>query len=256
MVKSQVAPVTTPAFSAAVIPVAMSEILSGGSFYLHKKSQAVALSQLEAKMKAFTQEKGLTVSSIGAMAYVPKRGVTCAAIFKDASGSSWYRAKIEAIHSSSVTVRYMDYGNSASLPLASLRALDPVLMALPPMAMECILAFVKVPLPSEDYGQEAGHLLSDLAWGHKVALTMLSHGKNTSNQLRVSLFEGETNLAQALVTAGVARIDRASKRLAVVPAEKSFYEQLLALQQVALKSRLNLWQYGDIESDDEATSGY
>ena len=48
--------------------------------------------------------------------YTPKRGDMCAAIFS--ADGQWYRAKIEKIDGSKITVFFIDYGNvSINLPV-------------------------------------------------------------------------------------------------------------------------------------------
>lgn len=127
-----------------------------------------------------------------------------------------------------------------------LRPLDPSLSQLPGQAIESVFRFIKVPLADEEYGHEAGVSLGEMGWS--CPLTAKIHGRDELNRLQVSLYDGTTSLGEELVRAGLARIDRKAK---VLPHERTIYDQLVKAQDEARKNRANMWQYGDIGSDDE-----
>ena len=130
-----------------------------------------------------------------------------------------------------------------------LRTLDAALMSIPAQAQECVFAFLKVPEPTEDFGQEAGMSLGDLGWGRPLVAKI--HGKDEHNRMITSLYVDNTSLGEELVRAGLARINRKAR---VLPHEKELYDGLAQTQEEARKNRVNMWQYGDIESDDESTA--
>ncbi|KAK3752727.1 hypothetical protein QZH41_018695 [Actinostola sp. cb2023] len=64
------------------------------------------------------------------------QGMACCALFED----NWYRAIISSTPcQGSVTVEYVDYGNTATLPLSDLRTIPESSLTLPRQAIQCIL---------------------------------------------------------------------------------------------------------------------
>lgn len=63
-------------------------------------------------------------------------GSACCAFFED----GWYRAVVMSVpNQEEVTVDYVDYGNTATLPLSELRAIPDSCIALPRQAIHCVL---------------------------------------------------------------------------------------------------------------------
>ena len=62
--------------------------------------------------------------------------VCCAQFTED---DSWYRAQITAVKGSSVDVKYVDYGNSESIPVSRLRAVKSQFFELPLQCISCSL---------------------------------------------------------------------------------------------------------------------
>ncbi|KAL9980435.1 hypothetical protein ACROYT_G009026 [Oculina patagonica] len=63
-------------------------------------------------------------------------GTFCVAHYED---GGWYRAKVTAVQGQSVDVFYIDYGDTATLPLSSIRSLKPEFSSLPAQAVKCCL---------------------------------------------------------------------------------------------------------------------
>ena len=63
-------------------------------------------------------------------------GTFCVAQYED---GGWYRAQVMQVQGQSISVFYIDYGDSASLPLSSLRTLRPEFASLPAQAVKCCL---------------------------------------------------------------------------------------------------------------------
>ncbi|XP_070552424.1 uncharacterized protein [Ptychodera flava] len=68
-------------------------------------------------------------------------GLPCCAQFTEDDG--WYRAKVVDVSGEHVTVKYVDYGNSETLPVHRVKALKPKFMDLAAQAIECTLHNVK-----------------------------------------------------------------------------------------------------------------
>ena len=64
-------------------------------------------------------------------------GDLCAAKFVD---GQWYRAKVEKVTSSEVSVLYIDYGNRANIPKVHCGTLPGAFVSLPAFAHEYLLA--------------------------------------------------------------------------------------------------------------------
>ena len=67
----------------------------------------------------------------------------CAAKFVD---NEWYRAKVEKVSGSDVTVLYIDYGNRATMAKTKCAALPGSFTGLPPYAKEYSLALCALAL--------------------------------------------------------------------------------------------------------------
>ncbi|CAN0134471.1 unnamed protein product [Heterosigma akashiwo] len=97
-------------------------------------------------------------------------------------------------------------------------------------------------------------LLSELAWGRELICRAYWRCPETG-QLRVVLHDGEVpaSVNEGLISAGVCRINK--KEMAQIqkqfPTSSEFFDALKASQEMAKKSRANMWRYGDVESDDE-----
>ena len=63
-------------------------------------------------------------------------GTCCIARYED---GGWYRAQVTGVQGESIDVFYIDYGDSATLPLNSIRSLKPEFSSLPAQAVKCSL---------------------------------------------------------------------------------------------------------------------
>ena len=63
-------------------------------------------------------------------------GTFCIARYED---GGWYRAQVTGVQGESIDVFYIDYGDSATLPLSSIRSLKPEFSSLPAQAVKCSL---------------------------------------------------------------------------------------------------------------------
>ncbi|KAK7318358.1 hypothetical protein RJT34_03057 [Clitoria ternatea] len=246
-----------------VLKVTVTEVLGGGKFYVQPVGdQRVASIQQQLSFLKL-QEAPL----IGA--FNPKKGEIVLCLY--GADKSWNRAMIVngprgAIESANdkFEVFYMDYGNQEEVSYSQLRPLDPSVSAAPGLAQLCSLAYVKVPNLEEDFGQEAAEYLSELTLNSgkefraKVEEKDASGGKvkgqGTGTVLAVTLVavDSEISVNAAMLQEGLARLekrnrwDRKEKQLAL--------DNLETFQGEARTSRRGIWQYGDVESDDEDTA--
>ncbi|CAH0474879.1 unnamed protein product [Peronospora belbahrii] len=228
-----------------VIPrVKLSEIISGTHFYIQNVGDRNCAA-VEEKMKAFTRTHGLS-----GKAFEVRRNTVCAALFDDGDGPAWNRAKVEYVHpDGSARVRFLDYGNGTTVTANRLRPLDADVVQFPPQAKEAVFAWIKPLAATEEFGSDAAMRLGEVAWGKTLSCRV--HGTTDHGCMQVSLYlpRGKS-VSESLVEAGLLRIDRKELRAALAH-QKPVVDGLLNAQEFAKKQRLCMWQYGDIESDDE-----
>ncbi|ETV68403.1 hypothetical protein H257_15575 [Aphanomyces astaci] len=222
--------------------VRLSEIVSHTHFFVQNISDRV-VATLEDQMRAWTASVGVDGKTVEL-----RKGALIAALFDDGQGPLWNRARIESVSAQAIRVRFIDYGNVEVLPVTRLRPLDPTLVSLPGQAKECVFGFVKQAEPHHEYAADAAHLFNDLAWGK--TLTGIVHGRDEAGRFQVSLFVNDKSVSESLLETGVARVDRKSFK-AAQSYQKKVVDGLLTAQDAAKRRRLCLWQYGDVESDDE-----
>ncbi|KAJ0393787.1 hypothetical protein P43SY_008224 [Pythium insidiosum] len=235
---------TQNASSDEVLPcVKLSEIATATHFFIQNFADRTCAT-IEEKMKEFTRQHGTQ-----GKAFEIRRNAVCAGLFDDGNGPVWNRARIEYVNADgSARVRFMDYGNVATLPANRLRPLDANVVQYPPQAKECVFGFIKMSTPTDEFGHDAAQMLGDVAWGH--TLTARIHGYDENNRARVSLYKNNQSVSETLLEAGIIRTDR--KQLVRAAAhQKATVDGLLKAQGVAKKKRVCIWRYGDVESDEE-----
>lgn len=222
--------------------VKLSEIVDGTHFFVQNTADRTC-AQVEDAMKEFTRLHGPT-----GKAFEVRRHGVCAGLFDDGSGLAWNRAKIEYVHpDGSARVRFIDYGNTTTLPPTRLRPLDANVIQFPPQAKECVFGFLKPLTATAEFGHDAAQLLGEVAWNQTLSARV--HGVDEQNRLRVSLYKSGKSVAETLVEAGVLRTDRKAIKTAV-SYQQPVVDGLLKAQEAAKKKRVCMWQYGDVESDD------
>ncbi|XP_040291132.1 tudor domain-containing protein 1 [Bufo bufo] len=81
-------------------------------------------------------------TSAAAPGFLPAPGAKCAAQFTE--DNNWYRSSVlRRLAEDSVLVKYLDFGNTETLPISRVRGIEPSLLSLPFQALECCLAGVK-----------------------------------------------------------------------------------------------------------------
>lgn len=105
-------------------------------FYVQLSKSGDSLSELMNKIHEYYSNLTETQDTLES----PQVGMFCIANFSEDNG--WYRAKVVAVHSDSLEVLYIDYGNSEVIPLARAKALKPEFSSLPSQALHCALSGV------------------------------------------------------------------------------------------------------------------
>lgn len=145
LVSSQPAtkPVSQPVFPKEKVPVGIEEkvlvtnIINPSKFYCQ-------LFKNGPKLESLMQDIGRHYSKLGAneeLLSSPSPGVPCCAQFSE--DGCWYRAMVVNSSPKEVTVQYVDYGNSETLPLNKIKKLIPKFSDLPQQGIECTLNRIK-----------------------------------------------------------------------------------------------------------------
>ncbi|XP_010546113.1 PREDICTED: staphylococcal nuclease domain-containing protein 1-like [Tarenaya hassleriana] len=242
------------------LKVAVTEVLGGGKFYI----QAVGDQKVTSIQHQLASLNLKEAPVIGA--FNPKKGDIVLAQFS--LDKSWNRAMV--IHSSSFSifspedkfeVFYIDYGNQEMVPYSGIRPVDPSVSSAPGLAQLCRLAYVKIPNVEEDFGPEAAEYLSNVTLGSGREFRAVVEerdtsggkvkGQGTGTELAVTLIavDDELSVNAAMLQEGLARME---KRKRWEPKDKlAALDSLEKFQEEARTSRTGIWQYGDIQSDDE-----
>lgn len=138
--------------------VIVTEITTEGTFYAQSCQQGPKAEELIAKLR---QEFQVNPPLPGA--YNPKRGDICAA--KYSVDDQWYRAKVEKVQGSNVSIRYIDYGNKETVQSTRLASLPAIYANEKPFAVEYSLACVSLPKDSEFAELALKYLREDLLSG-------------------------------------------------------------------------------------------
>ena len=111
----------------------ITAVKSKTKFFCQLAKNTEALDQMMNSIDEYYAALGESQACIDA----PLVGSFCMATFSEDGG--WYRAKIIMVVSSTVDVFYIDYGNTESLPVGSIKTLLPKFSSLPAQAIECNL---------------------------------------------------------------------------------------------------------------------
>jgi len=216
-------------------PMVVTEVSEEGRIYGQNVSDGPALEKMSSSLEAaFSATPPLPGS------YRPKRGDICGSKFVD---GAWYRAKVEKVAGSRVSVFYLDFGNREVTEPTKCALLPPGLDKAPFYAKELVFAFAK-------YYQEDDYLEAAVD-----AIRAETEGEVLVNaEFRVSGTEhvtmrrqDKTDVGRRLIQQGLMLLDdnRADHRF------KSVVDDFREAQDDAKKNHRSIWRYGDITEDDD-----
>lgn len=198
----------------------------------------------------------------------------------------WYRARVLYVHRRDIgggqqeqlekviDVRFMDFGNEERTSLSCIRKLmaPPASLRVPPIATEVALAYLVIPDENDHCGQHAGETLRDLVFDRTVDVAVMSvdgpnkvvgdilianpdagdTSANSSSNGSTTNDSGMISVSHEMLKAGLARIVRTKKDRAA----RAAFNALRPYEEVAIRSRQFLWNYGEaFESDCDDNSG-
>eukprot|EP00898_Chlorokybus_atmophyticus_P005051 jgi/Chlat1/5547/Chrsp369S00840 len=240
-----------------MLRVRVSEIKDATEFYVQKITGEPQLPWLEEQLRSLSLD---LAEKLPPVMFDPKRGDIVLGRFT--GDDNWARAYVESVLrdasglkiNTKYEVFYLDYGNRETLAFSRLRPLEVSanLGAVPQQAQLCQLAFLKVPKLDEDFGMDAANLFGRLVAGKELTACVeevdRTGGKQGSKLMVTLVVPGlQETVNIALLKNGLARLEKA--RGTGWRAQE--IKKLLEHQDQARQSRLNLWQYGDIDSEED-----
>ncbi|XP_062586352.1 staphylococcal nuclease domain-containing protein 1-like [Saccostrea cucullata] len=223
-------------------PIIVTEVGDDLKFYAQLVDNGP---QLEKLMDQLRQDMEANPPLPGA--YTPKRNDLCAAKFSQ--DNEWYRAKVEKVEGSKVTLLYVDYGNREQTTTTNLATLSASFQTLAPQATEYCLACVGLP-SDEDFKADAVDAFYDEVANRQLSMNV---EYKVGGLEYVSLLNPDTkdDIALKLISSGYLLAEkRREKRLAKLVSD------YMKAQEKAKSSRENMWRYGDFTEDDAKEFGY
>ncbi|PSN44950.1 Nuclease domain-containing protein 1 [Blattella germanica] len=222
--------------------VLVIEITTDLHFYAQPVEEGPKLEQLMAKIRQeFIANPPLQGS------YTPKKGDVCAAKF--AYDEQWYRARVEKVSGTKVSVIYIDYGNRETLDSTRCAALPQSFKSEKPYAHEYALACVQLP-NDEEYKEEAVKTFEQDVQNRTLNLNVEYRVGSLSYATLVDPSSSDEDIAKTLILEGLLLCEnRREKRL------QKLVSEYRAAQESAKKQHVKVWMYGDITEDDAKEFG-
>lgn len=226
------------------VRVSVTEVYSGARFFVHvlpmEGDPAAAAAAVEDRIREHTMP---VESPVG---FAPKVGtLVCGRFTED---DQYYRAKILQITSDGqYRVQYVDYGNSETLPKSRICPIQPRGATLPAQAKEAAFAYLKVPSleNDDDFAVESAQATAD----HLLGQTLVACVEETleGGKLALTVFDAEeASITDKMLVLGLARVQKRRE-----PYLKPLLQKLATSQEYAKARRTNIWQHGDVDSDEE-----
>ena len=171
------------------------------------------VSGTEKKLMALMSEISSIYDSLSdeefALSAISAGDICCAQFSEDCQ---WYRAVVEDNTNGTLTVRFIDYGNTETLPISRIKILKDAFFAEPPLAVRCSLLGIK-PTVGETWSDESATLFEELTSEKELDAKFLSF----TEPFEIQLKEGGVDIAEELVRAKLA----VSTQTAVEPITQS-----------------------------------
>jgi len=224
--------------------VIVTEVMGANQFWAQHIDNAAAFEQMQTQLRTTLTESPPLPGS-----YSPRKGEIAACQFS--VDNLWYRVKIEKVASADkVYVLYIDYGNREVVKAAKLAHLPPEFVSVAPQAKPYSLACIKLPNTEDNdvIGDLTNAFLNE-AIDKEFSLNV-EYKANGEDFVTLSNPETQADLARTLISLGVCLVERRrEKKLAKLISDYT------CAQEVARKSRKNLWRYGDFTEDDAPEFG-
>ncbi|KAK4755127.1 hypothetical protein SAY87_008884 [Trapa incisa] len=243
-----------------VIKVVVTEVVDGGRFYVQSVGDQKVAS-IQHQLASLNIQEAPVIGT-----FTPKKGDIVLSQFS--ADNSWNRAMIVNVPRGALAspqdmfeVFYIDYGNQEGVPYSRLRPLDPAVSAGPALAQLCRLAYIKVPSLEEDFGQEAAEFFSENTLNSSKEFVATVEERDTSGGkvkgqgtgtvlvVTLSASDSEESINAAMLEVGLARLERRKRWES--KERQAVFDSLESNQEKARTKRLGMWEYGDIQSDDE-----
>ncbi|KAL0482973.1 staphylococcal nuclease RISC complex protein [Acrasis kona] len=217
----------------------VTSVIDVETFYIQLASSEADLAHLEELMSALNLDSQAP----------PQAELTEGTLIfaKYAEDNTWYRAKVTSNDKGKLQVTYIDFGNSESVDVKNVRALnmDSETGKMGAIAVECSLAFAVA--HEDNYRSEATLALKDLTEDRDLT-AQFEYTKNGVTYVTLTDEESkDKSVNEVLISEGLVFVD---KNLREGSLNKKV-ERLTSLETKAMKQRLNLWENGDVYDEDD-----
>ena len=138
------------------------------------------------------EELALSAISVG--------DVCCAQFSED---NQWYRAVVEDNMNGALTVRFIDYGNTETLPISRTKILKDAFFAEPPLAVKCSLLGIE-PVVGETWPDESCTLFEELTAEKELSAKFSSF----TEPFEIQLNESGMDIGEELLKANLAALTK------------------------------------------------
>jgi staphylococcal nuclease domain-containing protein 1 len=215
------------------INVLVTDVNDSVHFYVNNVDDK-SVAEINAQMAAFDSSVPVPEK------FEPKEGDILAGLFEE--DNQWYRVKIQRVLKSRNTceVQFIDYGNQALVPQASLRPLSPELQKIRQSARPCTLSGVVQPDPSSEWFEVGANALS-AATVNKQFQARIDFTEKSNGVLHLTLLEdGEKSVNQRMVEEGLVLVNQRP-----MAALQRVLGELEESEVLARFNHKGLFEYGD-----------
>lgn len=186
-------------------PIRVTEIIDSSHLYMQTSDAKINLQKIDSLLEKLNLDEKPSFNP-------PKSGDLCFA--KYTYDGQWYRAKVTNVQpkNSTVTVDYIDFGNSEVLSFTSIRAVEKnsistELLSIPPQVKEVYFAFTS-PV-NEKFADDAYNYLSEKILDVEIFARLEYEEKSSTHKQYVSLFlnQDSKSIQELLLDQGYASVN-------------------------------------------------